>query len=566
MNKLDHAYNSYVCYQIFPASFKDSNGDGIGDLQGIIEKLPYIKSLNVDLIWICPIFKSPMDDDGYDVSDFYDINPMFGTLDDMKELIKVAHGLGIKILLDLVLNHTSSEHPWFKKACEDVNSKEHGYYFFKKGKIGPNGEKLPPNNWKGFFDTSCWEYVPQIDEYFFHIFSKKMPDLNYENLALREQMEQVATFWLQLGVDGFRLDAIAHLAKDVSFEDSNLPADLDGLVFDMGRYSNRPRLYDYLKEFNENVFKKYNAITIGEVGGCISSEGALNYSSYTKGSINMVFNFDTCWENGAYGSFEKEDSEIKTNVVNLKSIFKRWYDICNKEADMPLYWNNHDQPRCLSQYGSVLYRNESAKMLSTTLLFMYGMPFILYGDEIGMSNVDYSSLSDFVNVSDRNFKLANPQLSDEILMRFFKRCSRQNARAPFCWSNEKYGGFSTNKPYIKNVSYYPICNEKDEDKDCDSILNYFRSATKLRHNYDILNAIFNYPFEIVEPENNKVFAYTHLGSGTSIMVVSNFTSESLSFRNYFPNSEVLLHNYKDEIIDNNFINLRPFECYLFKIK
>lgn len=420
MNKLDHAYNSYVCYQIFPASFKDSNGDGIGDLQGIIEKLPYIKSLNVDLIWICPIFKSPMDDDGYDVSDFYDINPMFGTLDDMKELIKVAHGLGIKILLDLVLNHTSSEHPWFKKACEDVNSKEHGYYFFKKGKIGPNGEKLPPNNWKGFFDTSCWEYVPQIDEYFFHIFSKKMPDLNYENLALREQMEQVATFWLQLGVDGFRLDAIAHLAKDVSFEDSNLPADLDGLVFDMGRYSNRPRLYDYLKEFNENVFKKYNAITIGEVGGCISSEGALNYSSYTKGSINMVFNFDTCWENGAYGSFEKEDSEIKTNVVNLKSIFKRWYDICNKEADMPLYWNNHDQPRCLSQYGSVLYRNESAKMLSTTLLFMYGMPFILYGDEIGMSNVDYTSLSDFVNVSDRNFKLANPQLSDEILMRFFK--------------------------------------------------------------------------------------------------------------------------------------------------
>lgn len=565
MNKLNHFYNKYIGYEIYPASFKDSNNDGIGDLNGIISKLPYIKSLSVDLIWVCPIYKSPMDDNGYDVSDFYSINPMFGTLDDAKKLITEAHNNGLKIIFDLVLNQTSSEHEWFKKACKDVNCKEHGYYIFKKGKIDQNGKRLPPNNWKGFFNTSCWEYVPEIDEYFFHIFSKKMPDLNYENPVLRDEMKKVAKYWLDLGVDGFRLDAIAHLAKDTTFENSTFPEDSNGLAFDMYKYSNRDRLFDYLKEFSQDVFSKYNAITIGEVGGGVSTERSLLFSGYENGSISMVFNFDTCWENGLYDSLYKEDKDIKTNVVNLKKLFLKWYNKCYPYADMPIYWNNHDQPRCLSQYGSVDFRKESGKMLCNTLYFMYGVPFILDGDEIGMSNVDYTSVEDFNDVEDINFRLANPTIPSNLLLRNSLRTSRMNARAPFNWSNSLYAGFSSVKPYIKNVSYYPVCNQEDEDKDSDSILNFYRMAGKLRHEPKILNSILNYPFALVEPENDKIFAYTHIGSDCSIEVISNFTKETVSFAKHFKTKSVLLHNYQNILETNLNYTLRPFETYLIEI-
>lgn len=564
-NKLTKKYNSYVAYQIYPASFYDTNNDGIGDINGIIEKIPYLKSLGIDMIWICPIFKSPMDDNGYDVSDYFDINPMFGTIDDFSRLLDLAHKNGIKIILDLVLNHTSSEHSWFKKAISDVNCEEHGYYIFKKGSLDENGNRIPPNNWEGFFDTSVWEYVPEIDEYYFHIFSTKMPDLNYENPKLMNKMLDVARFWLDRGVDGFRLDAIAHIAKDTTYENSTLPLNSHGRVLDTTKFSNRDKLFDYLRVFQKEVFSKYDCFTIGEVGGCATPEEALKYSFYETGVINMVFNFDTCWENGAYGSLEKDDSEIKTNVKNLKHLFLKWYKGCYQNADMPIYWNNHDHPRCLSQYGNINYRKESAKMLATTLLFMYGLPFILYGDEIGMSNVDYTSLSDFKDVNDINALLANPNYDKEKYLRFFKRCSRTNGRIPFIWQNKAYGGFSNVEPYIKNVNYYAECNEEDENKDEDSILNYYRKAIKIRHQEKILNYIFNQEFKLIEEDNDKVFSYIHDGE-TRLQVISNFTSETIKFPKHFTTIDILLHNYSDILEEENSYTLRPYESYLLEVK
>ena len=323
---------------------------------------------------------------------------------------------------------------------------------------------------------------------------------------------------------------------------------------------------DYLKEFNDEVFKKYKALTIGEVGGSPTTDQALKYSNYKTGSMSMVFNFDTCWENGAYGSVDKSDEEIVTNLRNMKAIFLKWYNNNYEYADMPIYWTNHDHPRCLSQYGSTKYRKESGKMLITTLLFMYGLPFILYGDEIGMSNVDYDNISDFKDVEDINFQKACPDIPKDKLLRYFRRCSRTNGRMPFNWSNEKYAGFSKVEPYIKNVNYYPICNEHDESKDPDSILNYYKLAFNLRHNNDILSSILNNRFELLEPENDSVFAYTHLGEKNPLIVISNFTSKEINFKKYFKNYEILLHNYPSISENEENYFLRPFETFLLKIR
>ena len=565
MSKLEREYNKYVAYQIFPLSFKDSNGDGYGDLNGIREKLPYIKSLGIDLIWLCPIFSSPMEDSGYDVDDFFKVNPLLGTNEDMKNLLKEAHELGIKVIIDLVVNHTSADHVWFKKAISDPNSKEHGFFYFKKGKILEDGTKVPPNNWKGFFDTSCWEYVPELDEYYFHIFGTRMPDLNYTNPDLMDEIVKVAEYWIKFGVDGFRLDAIAHLAKDTTFEDSTAPADKNGLVYDYSKYSNRPELLGILKELNERIFKKYNVFTVGEVGGGITAEGSKLLADVNNGVMNMVFNFDTCWENGAGWSLYKDDNEIYTNVLNMKRIFKRWYDICYETCDMPLYWNNHDQPRCLTQYGSTKYRKESGKMLITTLLFMYGLPFILYGDEIGMSNLDYTDIKDFNIVDDINFLNEHNDVSEWMLLRNFRRTSRMHGRQPFLWKNAGFAGFSDVEPFMKTASFYDIVNEEDEEKDENSILNYYKKAIKLRHEDNILKSIFDNKFELYDEENVDVFAYSHFGKNDNLLVISNFREFETSTYFNFSNYEILLHNYDEININNGRIYLKPFETILLKI-
>ena len=389
-------WRNSIGYIIYPAAYKDANGDGIGDLKGIIEKLDYLRELGIDLLWICPIFASPMKDNGYDVSDYLHVNPLFGTDEDLLALLHEAHLRGIRVLLDFAMNHTSDQHEWFVKAKEDPSSEERSYYIIKKGRRDEKGNLLPPNNWGSFFSTSAWEKMPNSeDEFYLHVFAPSMPDTDWSNPKLRERYYQIARHYVDLGVDGFRMDAISHLAKNPTFEDSPLRAGKEGCVLDPSEFSNRPELLAYLKEFREKGVNE-NTLLVGEVGGCVQPAQARLFSERGRGPINLVFNFDTVWNNGAYGSVDKKDEEIKTDVISLKNNFMRWYENA-ATCDLPLYWCNHDHPRVLSQYGSVNYRAESAKMLVTTLLFLYGTPFIYQGDEIGMSNVTYDKVEDFLN-------------------------------------------------------------------------------------------------------------------------------------------------------------------------
>ncbi|HKM10750.1 MAG TPA: alpha-glucosidase [Bacilli bacterium] len=562
-------WQTAIGYEIYPQSFFDSNDDGWGDLQGIIQKLDYLHDLGVNLLWICPFLQSPMDDNGYDVSNHFQVDPHFGKNEDLKMLIDQAHQRDIKIVMDFVLNHTSDEHPWFKIAINNPLSQEHEYYIWQKPRGFINGVPQPPNNWRGFFSDSAWAYVTQNKEYYMKIFSKKMPDLNWENPRLREEIYQIARYYLDLGIDGFRVDAIAHLARDLSFANSTQNLDSDGLTLDVGKFSNRDRLFDYLHEFKEKVLIKYpHVMTIGEVGGNSSTATALRYASRTFGAINMVFNFDTCWENGAYGSDHLPDEMIKTNLVNMKHIFKRWYDDCHLEADMPLYWVNHDHPRVLSQYGDINYRKESAKMLISVLLFMYGTPFIYNGDEIGMSNLTTNDLTPFMqDVSARNY-IYHARMSgkdDAIIARFLKRTSRINARTPMQWDNTPFAGFSKHQPVIPANSNYPEVNVANELLDEDSILNYYRQAIKLRKSASISKLVLDGPFVIIDMDHPDVFFYRHCHEQQQLFVIANFRDKVIEYQHQEITkfAELLLHNYKDvERVDDK-MTLKPFECCVF---
>lgn len=563
-------WKTAIGYEIYPQSFLDTNGDGLGDLRGIIAKLDYLANLGVNLLWICPFFASPMDDNGYDVSNHYQVDPRFGTNEDFRSLIKEAHARDIKIIIDFVLNHTSDEHPWFQKAISSPDAKERSYYLFQKPSgYDQDGKPLPPNNWRGFFSDSAWAYLPKSNEFYMKIFSKKMPDLNWECRELREEIYHIARHYLDLGVDGFRVDAIAHLARDLSFANSTLPVDQDGLVLDMDKFSNRDRLFDYLAEFKKEVLDHYpDVMTVGEVGGGSSTTTALRYAGYQQGALNMVFNFDTCWENGAYDADHLPDEMIRTNLVNMKWIFKRWYDDCYQHADMPLYWVNHDHPRVLSQYGSVKYRKESAKMLITVLLFMYGTPFIYNGDEIGMSNIVDDDFGPFYqDVSARNYiEYARKEGKDDArILRHLKRSARVNARTPMQWNDKENAGFSCETPVVPVNSNYPEVNVEANLKDPDSILHYYQKAIRFRKEEPILDLVIDGPFAIINIEDPDVFAYTHELHDQQLLVIANFRDYQVEFHSSYLNNrgETILHNYKDELIEGDNVTLRPFECYLF---
>ena len=555
-----------IGYEIFPRSFYDANGDGVGDIKGIILKLPYIASLGVNLIWICPFYQSPMDDSGYDVSDFFTVDKSFGTNQDFKELIKFAHGLGIKVIIDLVLNHTSDEHPWFMESRKNKYSKYHQYYIWRDGRKNDQGQRVPPTNWQGYFEDSAWAYDEEAGQYYLKIFSKKMPDLNWEHEPLRKEMYHVAKFWLDLGVDGFRMDAIAHLAKDNQFKDSKLTVGPKGTVLNSTKFSSLPKIFDYLHEFKQEVLVRYpKALAIGEVGGGITPKEALQYASLNKGPLHMVFNFDTCWENGAFGSENKLDHELSTNVINLKHLFLKWYETNAQDTWLPVYWLNHDHPRVVSQYGSTKYRKESAKMLMITLLFMYGTPFLYYGEEIGMSNVDYDNLADFKDVSAMNYaKEASNRLTEEEIIRFLRRTSRVNARTPMQWSAENFAGFSITEPNIKLNRNYLFVNVALQEKDPQSILNFTRKAIELRKRPEVLHAVLEGKFKLEDSQHPDVFAYIHEGE-YPLLVVSNFRPYEVEFRLRHAIKKTLLHNYPLMEKAGLILRLRPFESYVFEI-
>ena len=561
-------WTNSVGYVIHPSAFQDSNGDGIGDLPGLISRLDYLKGLGVGILWIGPIFDSPMDDGGYDVRDYRKINPLFGSMEDLQTLLKEAHGRGLKVLLDVPLNHTSTEHPWFQKALKDPNAPERDFYFFRKSRI-IDGQKKAPNNWKSFFDESAWSEVPGEDSQYLHLFSSKMPDLNWVNPAVREEFCSLFRFYLDMGVDGFRLDASAHLAKEPTLSDSDLPPDEDGLVLDTSKFSNRPELFAYLKMLKDEVFSHYDCLIIGEVGGGITPEESLKLSG-PEGGLDMVLNFDTVWNNGAWESIDKKDEDIKTDVISLKRNFMHWYNACHEKSYLPLYWCNHDHPRVVSQYGDVNFRDQSAKMLFLTALFLYGTYFIYFGEEIGMSNVQYDSLEAFYpDVSSKNEILALKKrgYSDEKILHYMNRISRVNARTPMQWDNGPEAGFTSGKPLFPvNENYKQGVNVETQSPDIYSTLAYYRFAIGLRKQIDIAEVISNGSLDIIDWNHPDVFSYVREWNGRKFMVISNFRPYTVYFSFWFGLVNILLHNYGDAKLNDHVFELRPYEAFLLEVR
>ena len=557
-----------VGYQIYPKSFCDSNGDGIGDLKGIISKLDYLAYLGINIIWLCPVYQSPMDDNGYDVSDYYQIAQEFGTIEEFKQLLEEAKKRDIKIVMDLVLNHTSDEHPWFVEARKSVDSPYRDYYIWQKGKVDEWGNETEPTNWASFFTPSCWEKDEVTNEYYMHIFSRKMPDLNWSNDKMRESLYEMVTWWLDLGIDGFRVDAVAHLDRDFTFSDSTIYSH-GKYKEDWSKFSNLPRVHTYLKELNEKVLSKYDIFTVGEVGGGAGVEDALKYAATQSQELDMVFTFDHCWLNKGFDSLDEKWSN-RTNLIELKQVFKKWQSGLYEKAWNPLYWLNHDHPRVMSQYGEpVHYHKESGKMLATTLLMMWGTPFIYNGEEIGMINANYDQLEDYRDVStlEKIKRLKEENYPDELIKRYINVTSRDNARTPMQWNDEENAGFTTGTPWIKVNQNYQYINVKNQVEDPDSILQHYRQLIELRRFSSYKDVIVYGDYTLLNEHHPNVYAYLRTYENKKLLVVSNFFEQpAIICLTKWTAKKILLSNYKDSSTQLGCLSLRPYESIVFEIE
>ncbi|HHZ18557.1 MAG TPA: alpha-glucosidase [Acholeplasmataceae bacterium] len=524
-------YKQEIVYQIYPRSFKDSDGDGIGDLRGIIEKLDYLKHLGVTAVWLSPIYKSPLDDNGYDISDYCDILPEYGTLDDFKEMIAGMHQRGIKLIMDLVVNHTSDEHPWFVSARKDVNSPYRDYYFFRKGK-----KNRLPNNWTSFFGGSAWEYNPDTDDYYLHLFSRKQPDLNWENPNVRAEIKKILRFWLDLGVDGFRCDVINILSKREGLPDGKgiLP-----ILRGREHYLNGPKIHEYLTELKTEVFSGYDMFTVGEAV-MITPEIALTYIEEGCDELNMVFQFDHMAADNYFVKWFLRRYKPK----RLKAAMRKWQLGLAGRGWNSLYFENHDQPRSVNRFGSLRYRRESAKMLATYLCFQQGTPFIYQGQEIGMTNADFTDLSQYRDVETHNIYKLGRKLgfTHKRMMKKIKYMSRDNARTPMQWSGAENAGFTTGKPWIGINSNYPEINVEKDLGDPGSILNYYRKIFAIRKAHPVV--IYG-TYREYYPKSNAIAVYERRYQDESLLVVVNMTDKKASFKPPFDISEyeLILNNY-----------------------
>ncbi|HEY8406292.1 MAG TPA: alpha-glucosidase [Acholeplasma sp.] len=552
-----------VGYQIYIKSFFDGNNDGIGDLRGIYEKLNYLHLLGVNLIWICPFYDSPMDDNGYDVRDFFKVASMYGTMDDFKLLLNKAHELGIKVILDFVLNHTSDEHQWFLESRKSLDNPYRDYYIWQPPKI-VDGIKKEPTNWGSFFGGSAWNYDAQTDSYYMKIFSNKMPDLNWKNPMVREAMINVGKWWLDLGVDGFRIDAVSHLDR-APFEDSTFSK---GIVLDWFKFSNLPKVHDYLKEMNEKLFSKYDILTIGEVGGQASIEQAIKYSSFDSNELSMVFNFDHNWMNNLEKITDYKD--LKTNVLGLKEVWGRWQETFKTIGWLPLNWLNHDQPRLISHYGDMDYYKESAKMLATALYFMRGTPFIYQGEEIGMTNYPFKDISEFNDISTRNNYenwLKHEPDKKEYIFKKISMKSRDHPRTPMQWSSKPNAGFSTVKPWFHVNPNYVDINVENQLSDENSIFSHYQKIISLRRFSPYKELIVYGTYEMILKDDPNIYAYKRQLDDETLLVVNSFSKTNVTFDlKHFNIESVLLTNYKDIQQENQQLILRPYESIVLKVK
>jgi oligo-1,6-glucosidase len=553
-----------VVYQIYPRSFMDSNGDGIGDLQGAVSKLDYLKDLGIDVIWLSPVYKSPNDDNGYDISDYQGIMDEFGTMEDWDELITEVHKRDMKLVMDLVVNHVSDEHPWFIEARKSKENPYRDYFIWQKGKEGKE-----PNNWVSFFSGSAWEYDQMSDEYFLHLFSKKQPDLNWENPKMRQSIYEMMTWWLERGVDGFRMDVINLLSKTEGLPDAPISTDSE---YQWGgeHFCNGPKIMDYLTEMKEEVFDRYDIMTVGETN-FVTTEDGVRYTNESSGVMDMLFQFEHMGidKSKSGGSLGKWKINKDWKLTELKQIMSRWQNDLEGQGWNALYLENHDQPRSVSRFGDTAnFHKESAKMLAAWIYLMQGTPFIYQGQEIGMTNVAFDSIDDYKDIEIINFyndQMKNSDLSKEELMSAIHFRGRDNARTPMQWSNSRNAGFSSGLPWIKVNPNYKEINVEDELKDNDSILHFYKKLIQLRKEY--LVSVYG-SYELILKDDKNVYAYLRELEDERLLVISNFTKVSADF--YLPehlefnNNKLLLSNYECDLEENlSSLKLRPFEARVY---
>lgn len=550
-----------VVYQVYPRSFMDSNGDGIGDLQGIISKLDYLKELGIDVIWLSPVYKSPNDDNGYDISDYRDIMDEFGTMQDWEQLLDECHRCGIKLIMDLVPNHTSDEHPWFIESRSSKDNPYRDYYIWRPGKDGKE-----PNNWESIFSGSAWQYDEQTGEYYLHLFSTKQPDLNWGNPKVRDELYDMMMWWLDKGIDGFRVDAITHIKKAPGLPDLPNP---DGKrhVPSFPYHLNQPGIHEWLQEMKQRVLSKYDIMTVGETPG-VSPQEALAFVDEEQGEFNMLFQFEHMEvDAGRGGKFDLKP----WNLAELKQVMSKWQKGLEGRGWNSLYWENHDQPRSVSRFGNDRdYHAESAKMLATCLHMMQGTPYVYQGQEIGMTNVRFQSIDDYRDVEILNYYRESKidGTDPQKLMQAIWTKGRDNARTPMQWDDSENAGFTTGTPWIRVNPNYREINVKRALEDPESIFRYYQKLIRLRKEHPIV--VYG-SYDLILAEDEQIFAYTRTLDDEKLLVIGNFSEGTPTFALpegiTYSSKEFWIGNYPvNEQEDIQSIILKPYEARVYRLK
>lgn len=541
-----------VVYQIYPRSFKDTSGNGIGDIYGIIEKLDYIKSLGVDIIWLCPVYKSPNDDNGYDISDYKAISEDFGGSQAFDELLMKMHQKGLKLVMDLVINHSSDEHHWFNESRKSKNNPYRDYYFWQ-----PNNGNILPNNWKSFFEGSVWELDKATNEYYLHYFTKKQPDLNWENPKVRAEIHDIVDYWCEKGVDGFRMDVISLISKQLNFPDSNTPNDYGKTI--KNYYANGPKIHQYLNELNQKVLSKYDIMTVGEGPG-IDLDNGLNYVDKDRNELNMVFHFDHMFmDNGVGGKYDP----IEISLQKFKSVFNDWDAKLKNKGWGSIFLGNHDFSRMVSRFGNdKTYRETSAKLLAMLLFTMRGTVYVFQGDEIGMTNVAYDTIDDYNDIETLNSWKASKAKGEnmEAFLKLVHKQSRDNARTPMQWNNKMNSGFSESTPWLKVNSNYETINVEQQEKDENSILNFYRQMIAFRKSNEVM--VYG-DYECLNTDDEHLYIYKRWNNTDTYIILLNFsnTKQPLDEKLDLKNTKLLICNTLVESSNNV---LEPWEAQLRK--
>lgn len=543
-------WKNSVVYEIYVKSFQDSNHDGIGDLKGIMKRLDYLTYLGVDVLWLTPIYESPNDDNGYDISDYQKIMELYGTMEDFEELLNQAHRKGLKIVMDLVVNHTSDEHPWFVESRKSLDNPYRDYYIWRDGKDGKE-----PNNWTNCFLGSAWEYDETSHQYYLHMFSKKQPDLNWKNPKVREEVYQLMKFWLDKGIDGFRMDVISLISKDEDalYQDSDIKGH--------SVCANGPHVHEYLKEMNKEVLSHYDIMSVGETPA-VTIDEAECFAGKDAKELNMIFQFELMdVDGGESGKWNDTRYQLK----DVKQVLSKWQKGLYQKAWNSLFWNNHDQPRVVNRFGDIstpFYWEKSAKMLATALYMLQGTPYIYQGEEIGMTNVSFPDIKDYRDIESIQaydmFVRKEKSISHEDMMRYLHKASRDNARTPMQWSKDAQAGFSDVEPWIMVNPNYQEINVEKQIQDDTSILQYYRKLLRYRKDHEI---IIEGAYEELMAEHPAIYAYRRIWKEEELLVICNFSKEQQIYdTKLVQDYDKVLGNYDDEIHGQ----LRAYECGIWK--